>query len=70
MIDMRTAAEEALRLLERWAVTIDGEWGNVRSLEEIEADGDLPQEIVNLRAAIVDHDETIQSLIEYFNSEG
>lgn len=70
MVTMREAAEGALRLLERWTVTIDGEWGGVRSLEEIEADGDLPKEIVNLRRAIAEHDATIQGLINHLNSEG
>jgi regulator of replication initiation timing len=52
MSDLHKAAEEALRLLERWTLTIDGEWGAVRSLEAIEADGDLPVEMVKLREAL------------------
>jgi hypothetical protein len=70
MITLRDSAEAALRLLESWALTIDGEWGDARSLEELEADGALPVEILHLRFAIEQHDEMIADLIEYMNSEG
>jgi hypothetical protein len=62
--DLRDASVKALALLERNAVTIDGEWGNCRSLEELERDGALPIEILNLRNAIANYDEAIKSLID------
>jgi len=52
MTDLRKAAEDALKLLEKWAVMIDAEWGSCRDLEEIEQDGDLSEKILNLRAAL------------------
>ncbi len=52
MNDLIKAAEEALKLLEDWAVVIDGEWGACRDLEELERDGRLPKEILYLRAAL------------------
>jgi len=62
--DLRDASVKALALLERNAVTIDGEWGDCRSLEELERDGALPIEILNLRNAIANYDEAIKSLID------
>lgn len=62
--DLRDASVKALALLERNAVTIDGEWGSCRSLEELERDGALPIEILNLRNAIANYDEAIKSLID------
>lgn len=52
MTDLRKAAEDALKLLEHWAVTIEGEWGTARTLEELEKEGSLEEEILNLRAAL------------------
>lgn len=46
------ATTPALRLLEKWAVQIDGEWGSCRELAELERDGRLDDEILTLRAAI------------------
>lgn len=57
MSDLRKAAEDALKLLEEWAVTIDHEWGSCRELEEIEQDGDLSEKILNLRAALAQEDK-------------
>ena len=49
-------AEEALgkliALAESDAVQIDGEWGNCRTLEQMEAEGALPSEIIAARAAL------------------
>jgi len=50
--ELLVAAVAALDLLEGYEETVEGEWGGGRSLEEIERDGDLPKEIVDLRAAI------------------
>jgi hypothetical protein len=52
MTDLRKAAEDALALLERWAVLIDSEWGDCFDLDELEAHGRLPDEIIHLRAAL------------------
>ena len=52
MTDLHKAAEDALALLERWAVLIDGEWGDCMDLDELEKHGRLPDEITKLRAAI------------------
>jgi len=62
--NLREASGKALALLERNAVTIDGEWGDCRSLEELERDGALPEEILGLRKAIADYDEALNDLIE------
>jgi glutaredoxin len=50
--ELRKAAEDALKLLEEWAVQIDGEWGMCRDLEELERDGRLPEEILALRRVL------------------
>ena len=62
--NLREASAKALALLERNAVTIDGEWGHCRSLEELEQDGALPEEILGLPKAIADYDEALNELIE------
>lgn len=50
--ELTEAAKAARGLLEEWEVKIDGEWGLGRDLDEIERDGDLSEELVNLRAAL------------------
>jgi hypothetical protein len=52
MNDLHKAAEAALRLLEEYAQAIEHEWGDCRSPEEVEKDGDMEVEILNLRAAL------------------
>lgn len=54
--DMYRALQDALFLLESYVVQIEGEWGCGRSLEKIEADGDLPEEIIAIRAALAKED--------------
>lgn len=44
----------ALKLLEDYEVRIDREWGDCKSLAAMEEQGDLPQEIVDLRRIIAD----------------
>ena len=51
---MREALANLLKLAERYEVKIDGEWGCCRDIEQIEADCDLPDEIVAARAALAD----------------
>ena len=50
--ELLEAAKAALELLKIYESRIEGEWGDGRSLEEIERDGDLPAESLNLRTAI------------------
>ena len=57
MTDLHKAAEDALKLLEKWAVMIDAEWGSCRDLKEIEQDGDLSEKIIKLRAALAQEDK-------------
>ena len=52
MTDLRKAAEAALKLLEEWAVKIEGEWGVGRTIEELMKAGDLDDRILDLRAAL------------------
>ena len=52
MNDLVEAAKAALTLLEEWQLTIEWEWGDCRSLEEMEEEGDLRPEIVRLRKAL------------------
>jgi hypothetical protein len=61
--DLRDASVKALALLERNAVTIDGEWGDCRSLEELERDNALPIEILALRRAIDNYNNAVRHLI-------
>ena len=46
------ALRAAAALIEQMEVKIDGEWGMCRTIEKIEQDGDLPEELVQVRAAI------------------
>lgn len=64
MNTLRDSAEAALRLLEQLVEKNEEWWGLGRSLEELEMEGDLPAEILHLRLAIEQYDETIQSLIQ------
>jgi len=50
--DLIEAAKAALTLLEEWQLTIEWEWGDCRSLEEMEEAGDLRPEIIELRKAL------------------
>jgi hypothetical protein len=50
--ELYEALKSALELLEHNAVDIDGEWGSGRSLEQIELDGDLNEEIIKAREAL------------------
>jgi hypothetical protein len=50
--DLVEAAKAALTLLEEWQLTIEWEWGDCRSLEEMEEAGDLRPEILDLRKAL------------------
>ena len=68
MTDLRKAAEDALKLLEHWAVTIEGEWGMARTLEELEKEGSLEEEILNLRAAL-EHEKKWDLIAEMHNVE-
>ncbi len=52
MNDLVEAAKAALTLLEEWQLTIEWEWGDCRSLEEMEEAGDLRPEILDLRKAL------------------
>lgn len=54
--DMYRALRDALVLLEEHVRRIDWERGSCRSFEEIEADGDLPDEILAIRAALAKAD--------------
>ena len=48
--------EELLQLalsdLEAYELRAEGEWGSYRSLEEIGAEGDLPESIIRIRKAL------------------
>lgn len=46
------ALKGALENLEKYAVIVDGEWGSCRDLEGLEADGELPECIKDVRAAL------------------
>lgn len=46
------ALEKSLKLLEEYEVKIDGEWGTGASLQRLDAEGRLPIEILEARAAI------------------
>lgn len=50
--ELLAALKSLLSLAEADAVTIDGEWGLCRTLEQLDADGDLPDEILTARVAI------------------
>lgn len=54
MNDLVEAAKAALTLLEEWQLTIEWEWGDCRSLEEMEEAGDLRPEILDLRKALLE----------------
>lgn len=49
---LEAALRALLDLAEEWEVAIDSEWGRCRSLDRIEADGDLSGEIVRAREAL------------------
>jgi hypothetical protein len=50
--DLIEAAKAALTLLEEWQLTIEWEFGDCRSLEEMEEAGDLRPEIIELRKVL------------------
>jgi hypothetical protein len=50
--EMVKALERAVSQMSSDATCIDGEFGSCRSLEEMEADGDLPEALVLARAAL------------------
>ena len=50
--ELYEALKSALELLEYNAVDINGEWGAGRSLEQIELEGDLNEEIIKAREAL------------------
>lgn len=50
--DLLEALEKAISRMEQDAVAIDGERGMGRSLEALEAEGQLPEEVVIARATI------------------
>ncbi len=47
--ELEEALQAALTQMEEDIITIDGEWGSCRSLEELESDGELWSEIVQAR---------------------
>lgn len=49
---LREALEDILGLAEYQEQRIEGEWGTSRSIEKIEEDGDLNQEIIAARKAL------------------
>lgn len=51
-MNIRDVLRDLLVLAERDEVQIDGEWGRCRSIEQIEADGDLPEAIIQARNAL------------------
>lgn len=49
---LRKALELAKEQLEDWEVTIDGEWGDCRSLERLKTDGQLSKATLAVCAAL------------------
>ncbi len=47
--ELEEALQASLTQMEEDIITIDGEWGSCRSLEELESDGELWSEIVQAR---------------------
>ncbi|MBA4285430.1 MAG: hypothetical protein C0434_07855 [Xanthomonadaceae bacterium] len=62
---MREALTGLLKLAEVYSVKIDGEWGAGRSLAEIEADGDLEDEIVAAREALAQAEQRGEVIPQY-----
>ena len=52
------AAKEALDLLEHYEYIIEWDRGSCYTLQQMEDNGILPKEILNLRKAIKDHEES------------
>jgi hypothetical protein len=52
LAQLRPLLEACLTWMEQAAVTMEGEWGSGRTMAELEAAGELPPEIVRLRAAL------------------
>ena len=50
--EMREALRKALKWMEDAEVQIESEWGSCRSLDQLQADGDLSDEIVMVRALL------------------
>lgn len=49
---LREALEASIEQMEYDAAKIDGEWGDCRSIDELERDGELPEALVLARAAL------------------
>lgn len=50
--DLEAALRKAACRLERYAVQVDGEWGESRDASELYADGDMPEELLAIRSLL------------------